>query len=482
MRLRKKLREIEKLEVQEAPLQANQRQKLAKKPELLKELAALGPTAIQVVVITPAGNMLADIQMEHSSTAADLLKVLVDKGIATLYRHKLVCKHRALKPDEELQLDEVEDGPLELTLVAIASTHLVTGTEDGNVSLWDLGLGSSSRMILEGHAHGVTCTEFSPDGRMLLTASADGTAKLWSVESCECLHTLAGFSAGVPIYTADFSPDGKHVVLSQRFGDMHGERPGVTVWRTSDGKRMQSLYVDGGMVGHGAKWSPAGDLIATCSGEFNGWVFCARTGAPLQYLDHGMSGDCFDASFSPDGRFVRTVAGSNVFVRRAADMWTSNIRHVDIWTSDINRIDETKNAPVIFQAQGFVAISSQGLCARTDQGAHSMVSIVDLNNSKCTEVTKFQVSSEVVSLEFGPSGSELIVLAKGEPPSLWAVADGSYLRAFGEHESSLAIWSPDGRSVATFYGYHKIMLWCIQDGAHLNTFEETGAMTCASVW
>merc|ERR1712113_866675 len=117
-------------------------------------------------------------------------------------------------------------------------------------------------------------------------------------------------------------------------------------------------------------------------GEFNGWVFCAQTGAPLQYLDHGMSGDCFDAFFSPDGRFVCTVAGSNVFVRRADDMRTSNI------TRD-GSVNSSLNAPVVFRTQGIAALSSTGMCAWTNQSP--MVTIVDLNHSETNVVTKFEV-------------------------------------------------------------------------------------------
>jgi WD40 repeat protein len=236
---------------------------------------------------------------------------------------------------------------------------------------------------------------------------------------------------------------------------------------------MRSLYVDGEMVGHGATWSPVDDLIATCSGEFNGWVFCAQTGAPLQYLDHGMSGDCFKAFFSPDGRFVCTVAGSDVFVRRAADMWTSNIKRD-------GAVDKSLNAPVIFRAKGIAALSSTGMCAWTDESP--MITIVDLNHCENNLVTKLEVSSPVVSLQFEPSGYELLVLPTAEPPGLWNVANGTCLRVFGDQASSRAIWSPDGRFLTTFSNDGKLLLWRTEDGSHLHTFEEPGEVTCASIW
>ena len=44
-------------------------------------------------------------------------------------------------------------------------------------------------------------------GDVLLTASMDCTAKLWSAESGECLRTLEGHQSGV--MSAAFSPDGE---------------------------------------------------------------------------------------------------------------------------------------------------------------------------------------------------------------------------------------------------------------------------------
>ena len=48
---------------------------------------------------------------------------------------------------------------------------------------------------------------FSPDGRLLATASHDKTARLWDPATGECLRTLTGHDSGVT--GVAFSPDGR---------------------------------------------------------------------------------------------------------------------------------------------------------------------------------------------------------------------------------------------------------------------------------
>ena len=56
----------------------------------------------------------------------------------------------------------------------------------------------------------VVSASFSPDGSRIVTASWDGTAKVWDAESGAELLTLKGHAAQVT--SASFSPDGSRIV------------------------------------------------------------------------------------------------------------------------------------------------------------------------------------------------------------------------------------------------------------------------------
>ena len=62
---------------------------------------------------------------------------------------------------------------------------IVTASFDNTARLWDAETGKQIGEPLTGHTAGVLNAAFSPDGRRLVTASWDKTARLWDVETGE---------------------------------------------------------------------------------------------------------------------------------------------------------------------------------------------------------------------------------------------------------------------------------------------------------
>jgi WD40 repeat protein len=60
----------------------------------------------------------------------------------------------------------------------------------------------------------VVSAKFSPDGATIVTASQDGTARVWDTSSGQTLAELIGHTG--PLLGATFTPDGKQVITSSR--------------------------------------------------------------------------------------------------------------------------------------------------------------------------------------------------------------------------------------------------------------------------
>ncbi len=111
----------------------------------------------------------------------------------------------------------------------IATAHGYSNSTDPDaciVRVWDVATGAVLA-VLQGHSGRVADISFSPDGRSLLSASDDGSARLWDAESGE---QTALFKDGDDdrMSCACFSPDGRYVATgSGRIGM-------VRLWKLGD--------------------------------------------------------------------------------------------------------------------------------------------------------------------------------------------------------------------------------------------------------
>ncbi len=86
---------------------------------------------------------------------------------------------------------------------------------------------SMSVVVLTGHTGITTAAAFSPNGKVIVTGSQDGTARVWDAWSGATLAVLPGRMGQVR--SAAFAPDGKSIVIAGEKGT--GERAMARVYR-----------------------------------------------------------------------------------------------------------------------------------------------------------------------------------------------------------------------------------------------------------
>jgi len=177
------------------------------------------------------------------------------------------------------------------------------GRTDHNVHVWDTGTGALLYSLPQGG--GVTAIAFSPDDRLVATASADGNARLWNVAAGLPVAVFphpAGARKGVR--AVSFSPDGRRLLT------VGGDR----FARVFDvASQEQVLKLEGTGFLNSARFSHDGTLIATAGNDPLVRIWNAKTGALLYTLRH--SGDVIDAAFSADDSVLATAGGTDTIGR-----------------------------------------------------------------------------------------------------------------------------------------------------------------------
>lgn len=260
----------------------------------------------------------------------------------------------------------------------------------GSVEVSDVKTGKLLRVLDLGDGK-VNAVHFSPDGKLLVTASGitglKGVATLWEVATGKRVREIGGEAHRDILFDAEFSPDGQLIATA-------GYDRIIRLWEVETGKYLRKFPSHNGAV-YDLAFSPDGSTLASASGDSTGKIWDVATGARLDTLNQPQ-GEQFRIGFSPDGRFI-LAAGADNRVR----MW----RFLSRGKPRINPVVHTRFAHEDSVVDMAVSVDGKWLVTTSADRSMKLWSLPALQ-----EVKSFGTQSDVVSAVAAlPGTSDLFV-------------------------------------------------------------------------
>ena len=331
---------------------------------------------------------------------------------------------------------------------------LASADADGTVRLWNPATGQLVRAPLpaETDGGGVNGVAFSPDGKLLASADADGTVRLWNPATGQLVRApLPAETDGGGVNGVAFSPDGKLLASADADGT-------VRLWNPATGKLVGApLPADPGK-GDGVKavaFSPEGKLLA--SADDNGYVrlWNPATGKPVGSplpVDPGFP--VFGVAFSPDGKLLASAA---------------NDGNVRLWTPAAGKPvglplpanpDSIVNG-VAFSPDGKLLASAyaDGTVQMWNPATSQRVgSPLPAGTDGVVNGVAFSPDGKLLATAYGDGTVRLWNPATAQPASTFLPAVTAINTSNVQGVNGVA-FSPDSKLLATAYGDGTVRLW-----------------------
>jgi WD40 repeat protein len=317
--------------------------------------------------------------------------------------------------------------------------YVVTASSDATARLWD----TAGRQIavLEGHGGPVLSAVYSPDGRRVLTASADNTARIWDAATGNQIAALAGHTAEVT--GAAFISEGRRV-LTRSYDNT------ARMWDADTGKQIV-LFAGHTEEVTGVVVSSDERRVLTISHDHTARIWDTKTGKQTAILKGG-NGELLGAGFDDDDALV----AMNTIRPPDYDEKT-----VEVWN--------VQTGKQIARLKGHDVAATSAVFS---PDGHSLATASDDKTARLwytapvwQEGAVFKGHEQVLKSVAFSSDSERVLTTDAEAARVWDAPRRHHLfqldAVLKGHNDKVtsAAFSPDGNRVVTTSDDHTARLW-----------------------
>jgi len=286
--------------------------------------------------------------------------------------------------------------------------YVLSASVDSTARVWDPSNGTD--LLTLRHPSGITCAIFSQDGKWIATSAYDSKVRIWSFPEGKLVHELSGHANTV--WTLSISHDSKQLASA-------GEDKVIRIWDIETGKLVQQL------TGHGMniwdiKFNPVKPQLASGSFDRTVNIWDVLSGKSVKTItEHTQA--VVSLEYTDDGKYLAS---------------TSDDKTVKIWNTENWSLYKNLEVPEHVQAVAFSPDGKWLIAGGRDKA----------------------MMGELLQNFMGDSQYN-----KGISMRLWDIVSGKLLQTFSVHANDVndLDYSPDGKHIVSASADHTVIIWSL---------------------
>ena len=283
---------------------------------------------------------------------------------------------------------------------------------------------------LNGHGNRIYWADFSPNGRFVVTASGDNSARVWNVKTGRQVLNLGGHPSHV--FCADFSPN------SGRLATVWGND--IKIWGIPGGALQQTLSGHTAKV-RTARFNASGNRVVSTSEDGTTRIWDVAGGREIKSIQVTNQGWTYSAAFHPRGGSIAVGAHGGL-----------------LGIYDVNSGARQNDLRGHSRAVNVVRFNRTG---------NKLVSAGVDNSIKIWEIPSGRLIRSIGgryfdSGDFSPDGKYIVTGNDGGKAVIWNAANGNQVKVLNHAPGGrvmTASFSPDGKYVVTAGENNVAKIW-----------------------